>query len=194
MSAKVPRLTVSCGECGKPFLVTQSRLDQGRGKYCSKTCGNRSTSRKHGHSWHEGQSPTYVSWSSMLQRCNNPKATKYPRYGAVGIKVCAEWHDYTRFLADMGERPEGHTIDRVNGELGYFKENCRWATPFEQQSHLRSQVYVNYLGQRFYMAQLARHLGLRSRTLEYRIRRWPESRWNEPVAATGLGSKARQGI
>ena len=77
-------------------------------------------------------SPTYRSWSAMLTRCNNNKSISYKYYGAKGISVCPEWRDFGVFFRDMGPRPEGMTLDRINGQLGYFKENCRWATPAQQ--------------------------------------------------------------
>lgn len=68
----------------------------------------------------------------MRNRCNNPNATQYKWYGGKGIKVCKEWDDYTVFLLDMGERPEGKTLDRLDNSKNYTKTNCRWATPKEQ--------------------------------------------------------------
>jgi hypothetical protein len=68
----------------------------------------------------------------MLARCSNPLNPTYR-----GVTVCDRWHDFAAFLADMGERPEGRTIDRVDGTLGYFKNNCRWATVAEQLANRR---------------------------------------------------------
>lgn len=180
MIAKIETMLVNCGTCGKQFETTQARRRNGRGKYCSKTCGNRATSTKHGHTTKTGQSRTYSTWAGMLQRCTNPKAEKYSRYGGAGIDVCDEWRSFARFLKDMGERPDGKTLDRIDSDKGYSKENCRWATPAEQQSHLRSNVIVWYRGEKFHLAALARKLGLKFTTLKYRINSgWPESRWAE---------------
>lgn len=69
----------------------------------------------------------------MIQRCHNPKHSAYPRYGAKGVQVCARWReDFRNFLSDMGERPDGHTLDRISNNEGYHPGNCRWATSKEQ--------------------------------------------------------------
>lgn len=73
----------------------------------------------------------------MLQRCNNPKNPNYQKYGAVGVTVCERWKVFTNFLEDMGERPDGMSLDRVDPHLGYSPENCRWATAITQARNRR---------------------------------------------------------
>lgn len=80
--------------------------------------------------------PTYRTWASIKQRCLNPRSTGYYKYGGRGIQICERWKTYQNFLNDMGERPDGLTIDRINNEMHYEPNNCRWATPY-QQTHNR---------------------------------------------------------
>lgn len=78
---------------------------------------------------------TSISWRAMIQRCTSKNHCKYPRYGGRGITVCDRWKNFNNFLEDMGDRPQGKTLDRINNDEGYYKENCRWATPKEQRSN-----------------------------------------------------------
>ena len=80
--------------------------------------------------------PTYRAWADMKTRATNPNRTQAKDYCRRNIGVCGRWEKFENFLADMGERPEGLTLDRVNNDLGYFPENCRWAT-YTQQVHNR---------------------------------------------------------
>ncbi len=91
----------------------------------------------HGHSTGYKTSPTYNSWAGMKQRCNDPNATSYPRYGALGITVCARWMKFENFLADMGVRPESKTLDRKDTKGNYTPENCKWSTLSEQALNQR---------------------------------------------------------
>lgn len=92
------------------------------------------TNYKHGHTANDGQrvtvSQTWKCWNGMKQRCSNPKAAGYSRYGGRGIFVCERWRDsFEAFLSDMGPKPSPHhSIDRVNSDGHYEPSNCRWAT------------------------------------------------------------------
>lgn len=84
---------------------------------------------------------TYHSWEQMKQRCLNPKATRYPTYGGVGITICERWSEFKNFYEDMGIRPAGTTLDRINPYGNYEPNNCRWAT-YKEQVHNRRRNHV----------------------------------------------------
>lgn len=85
--------------------------------------------------------PTWRSWKSMLDRCTYPSSIGWKNYGGRGITVCERWRSFANFLADMGERPPGKTLDRKENDLGYSKANCRWATPKQQADNRRSSKH-----------------------------------------------------
>ena len=83
---------------------------------------------------------TYSSWANILQRCTNQNSQAYERYGGRGITVCDRWRNsFENFYADMGERPEGTSIDRINNDSNYEPGNCRWATSTEQNNNRRER-------------------------------------------------------
>lgn len=128
---------------------------------------------------------TYNSWAMMLSRCRNPKNPKFYMYGGAGVSVCERWQSFENFLADMGDRPLGTSIDRMDGARGYAPGNCRWATPPEQMAHLKTSRIVRYGGRDYALPDLAKALKVEKTTLTYRIRAgWPEHQW---------GSSAWQG-
>jgi hypothetical protein len=139
-------------DCGNEFEM-QCR-SEGKTKSCG--CLARESARKlltgnqhrvkHGHAKRDDHSKTYSSWSCMRGRCEDAKHIEYHRYGARGIKVCERWSMFENFLADMGDRPEGCSIDRIDPDGNYCPENCRWADAKTQARNRRNSVLLTIGG------------------------------------------------
>lgn len=123
--------------CGNQIVVRSTNLQSGNSHSCG--CLRHTVPLRHGHAKEKYRTPTYNSWSSMIQRCTNPKEiNRYKYYGGCGIVICDRWLKFENFLADMGERPAGKTLDRYPNPYGnYEPENCRWATYKEQRHNQR---------------------------------------------------------
>lgn len=95
----------------------------------------------------------------------------YERYGGKGIKVCQEWLDsFEKFLEDMGERPLGKTLDRKDSSKGYFKENCRWSTPNEQARNRKSNVFIEFEGEKLCLVDWCKRKGISVKGFTYRLK------------------------
>lgn len=126
---------------------------------------------KHGHAAGRSPTRTYITWAAMVQRCTDPNATSYPLYGARGIAVCERWRwSFENFLADMGERPAGTSIDRIDSNADYEAENCRWATPKRQARNRSTSVVVRHGEVTASVAELAESHGHPPRRVYRRMR------------------------
>lgn len=119
--------------------------------------------------------PGHKAWCSMRDRCLNPNNASYKHYGAKGITVCDSWlNSFEAFLEDMGEQPKGLSLDRIDGNLGYSKANCRWATNAEQASNKSNNVRLTVNGVTKLQSEWAELLGITSSTLAKRLRVWKD--------------------
>jgi hypothetical protein len=155
-------------DCGAEAEVQTSNLLSGNTQSCG--CRNRDRRNgnqyrfKHGHTMRN--SPTYRSWQGMRRRCCPSRS----RYGARGIVMDPRWDSFQAFLADMGERPEGTTLDRIDNDGPYSPENCRWATPTIQGNNRGNTIWIAHNGRNQPLAVWAREYGLKHRVLYMRLK------------------------
>ncbi len=176
-------------DCGKSAIVAATRLISGNTKGCGCTRGKYPRPPRN----RLIDQPEFGVWANMRARTCWPGATGYRYYGGRGITICDRWlsgdgekSGYQCFVEDMGPRPKGATIDRINPNGNYEKDNCRWDTSGGevQANNRRDNVFVTYLGETKTIAQWSRHLGIGRDTLEYRIEHWPlELAMTKPVQA-----------
>jgi hypothetical protein len=153
-------------DCGRE--TTQYGQDLKKGKVVSCGCWNDEKKFKHG----MARQPVYKVWQQLHQRCENPKAPKFYNYGGRGIKVCERWKSFENFAADMGIRPEGYSIERINNDGDYEPSNCMWATTKQQLNNRRISRFIELNGERKTIAQWADQLGVKYDLIRCRIDRY----------------------
>lgn len=166
-----------CGcECGATKPVAARHLVRGAIKSCG--CLSRETVRTRSITHGQSKTPTYRIWADMRNRCENPNNTAHKDYGGRGIKVCERWADFPAFVADMGKRPAGMTIDRVDTNGDYEPSNCRWTTMTEQQRNRRNNHRLRFRGETLTIAEWSERTGIRQATISMRLHRygWPVER------------------
>lgn len=169
-------------DCGNIVYPTAQVLRSGHTKSCGclmkdinreKLLDNQ-TGLKHGHNTDKkGMTPTYKAWNAMKQRCTNPKNASYKNYGARGVTYDPRWEQFENFLADMGEKPGSkreYSLDRIDNNKGYYKDNCRWATIREQNRNRRVNKLIIYNNEYKTLVEWSEELDIPYKTLESRIR------------------------
>lgn len=162
--------------CGNIIKTRTHTLNSKRVKSCGcETLNLGAASRsRHCASKNGKMTPTYKIWQGIKTRCKN-KVNK--DYGGRGITICERWQKFENFLADMGEKPEGLTLDRKDNDKGYYKENCRWATRAEQQNNRRNNIIIVYNQKKQTRTQWAREFKISPDLVYRRIKRgWPIER------------------
>lgn len=159
---------LNCRHCGVNFERPFNKRHQ---QFCSKACSNKAK----GPSFQLipggiKQHPLYWTWLGMQQRCKSATHASFPNYGGRGITVDPRWDDILIFIADMGERPEGCTLDRIDNDANYGPDNCRWATAVEQQNNQRGNVLITHEGITRTAEQWNQALGFPSGIIHNRLR------------------------
>ncbi len=151
--------------CGTERAVSAQSLRNGTSVSCGRgVCGSRFSHGMEG-------TRLYNTWSMMLTRCSNQKSVNWHLYGGRGIKVCERWRSFENFYADMGDKPEGKTLDRFpNRDGNYEPGNVRWATGSQQARNKRSSPIIEWNGQMRSLADLAEEHGMKWRQVYERVR------------------------
>lgn len=166
-------------DCGRVSDAYVNHLFSGKRKSCGCRKIEHAIQQGHRNKKHGGvvgrrRSPTYLSWASMRLRCENPNATGFDRYGGRGITVCDRWtgdEGFANFFADMGERPEGTTLDRRDNDKGYDHGNCRWSDAAAQKRNRRNSVLLTFRGETKSASEWAREVGTHRNNILRRLKR-----------------------
>lgn len=165
-------------DCGEKILVWAEVLKRSP-NMCCRTCRNKVISEARTTHGQSGivKTETYRTWLNMRGRCNSESHQSYKHYGGRGIQVCERWNSFGAFLSDMGERPDGMTIERKNNDGNYEPENCVWATDKEQCNNRRSNVFIEFNGLSLTYSQWAEKLNIDKTVIRQRhLKGWPIDR------------------
>lgn len=152
-------------DCGNEYVTAGFRLRHRKTREC-RNCAYDQI-RTHG----QHKTRTYRTWIAMRNRCQSETSKAYANYGRRGISFCKRWQKFENFLEDMGEAPEGLSIDRINNNGNYEPGNCRWSTRKEQCRNKRNNVRLTMGGETLTLAEWTERYGIRSTTMTKRIER-----------------------
>ena len=152
-------------DCGTEIYAAGHNLDSGNTQSCG--CLHRDNHRTHG----KTKSRVYVIWKAMRRRCQSPKALEFKNYGGRGISVCERWQTFENFYEDMGDPPDGFSIERENNDGNYEPSNCRWASYKEQLNNTRSNRFLEAFGKRQTLTQWSEELNIPVTTIRNRLDR-----------------------
>lgn len=156
-------------DCGNIKKVRSSNLTYGETFSCGCLRKELFKNRITRHGMHN--TSTYRAWRSMASRCNNPKNKRYKDYGGRGISIYERWNNFENFYKDMGVKPKGKSLDRIDNDKGYEPSNCKWSTPTEQLNNTRKNIYIIYKGITKTVPEWGRYLGIKPCTIHTRIKR-----------------------
>lgn len=166
-------------ECGSITVVFACDLKRGHTRSCG--CLAKSNSKTHGMMYY----PEYNAWEGLKNRCDNPSGQDFKDYGGRGITYQDTWKKFENFYADMGPKEVGTSIDRIDNNGNYTKENCRWATPKQQANNKRNNRFITWKGETKTLQQWADHIGINQSVLCRRLKYWTiERALTEPINNT----------
>lgn len=170
-------------DCGNESEVRSGSLKNGGTQSCGCLCRDRVIAAKTTHRM--TKSREYRCWRGIKQRCNNPNDRGYKNYGGRGIRVCGRWNEsFERFFEDMGEAPEGMSLDRIDNNGDYSPKNCRWATPETQHRNRRNNHVLTARGKSMIIWDWHKETGANRSTILSRLRRG----WSHEEAIFGRQS------
>lgn len=169
-------------DCGGETFALTSNLLKGNSTSCG--CKRAESRYKHGMS----REPQWHAWQMMRQRCENPSDPAFKNYGGRGIRVCERWQVFANFLADMGLRPTGFELDRIDNDGDYTPKNCRWVSKKQNRRNKRTNRIIEWNGEALPLAVWAERLHIDPGTLFNRIERG----WHLEEAMTKPVQKRRK--
>lgn len=160
-------------DCGTQKVVGHGALRRGQTQSCG--CLRKEIAKQqmttHGQGRAGNRSATWYSWIGMNSRCHNPNSTGFKNYGGRGITVCERWRKFENFIADMGERPKGTTLDRINNNGDYEPKNCRWTSMCLQRRNKRNVQLAFLDGSELTRPEVAKILGVTTTTIHRRLQK-----------------------
>lgn len=169
-STKSVRWNCVC-DCGNTTNVAANELKRGSSRSCG--CLQKELAAKRVSTHKLSKTPTYKVWDAIIQRCLNENSQAYANYGGRGITVCEHWKTFQNFYADMGEKPDGLSIDRIDNNKGYSPDNCRWADTKTQSTNKRTNNKYTYDHKTLCISEWAELYGMSHACLSMRlIRGW----------------------
>ena len=156
-------------DCGNIKSIEGKSIRSGLTKSCGCIRSQYTSNKNKTHD--KTKTGAYKSWKAMKTRCTNSNTPYYKNYGERGISIYERWLNFENFYEDMGDRPEGKTLERIDNSKGYCKENCKWATIKEQNRNTRQVKLLTYQGETLCMREWAEKLSIPYPTLQDRIRR-----------------------
>lgn len=157
-------------DCGKNKIAKIKNVRSGATSSCGCLQHDCLVNRNTTHGLTKTYKHEYRSWKDMRSRCNNPKDTDYKDYGGRGIRVCDEWNDFNKFIIDMGSKPSGYTIDRIDVNGGYSSLNCRWASQSTQANNKRNNHIIEYMGETRTLSEWGKKFKLCPSKIRYRLK------------------------